>query len=98
MVEQPVIVIKSKQQRANDLLALIIAKTANHTVDRTEVLDLLHAVAISRFVRQIAALGYDAIERRSNLHKPFLRAGDFCRRRREADQLIPTEIIASKTL
>src|SRR5215467_4304542 len=98
MVEQFVVVIKAKQQRANSLLAFIVAKPANHAVDRAEVLDLLHAEAISRFVRQIATLGDDAIERRSNLRKPFFRVSDISGCWREPDRLVPTEIFAGKAL
>src|SRR5438477_6560643 len=75
VMQQPILVIKTEQQRADDILTLVVAKTTDDAVSAAIILDLLHAAAVARAVFEVAALGDDAVEGRTGPLKPLLGLG-----------------------
>src|SRR4029077_16363923 len=61
VMQQPVLIVEAKQQRADKGAAFVVAKAADHAVGAAVVLDLLHAAAVARAVRKIAPFGDDAV-------------------------------------
>src|SRR5205085_11584781 len=57
VVQQAVIVVETQQQRADNLGPFAVAKAADDAIGRPSPLDLLHAVALARAIRQIEPLG-----------------------------------------
>src|ERR1700722_7513900 len=80
VVEQAAAIVEAKQQRADDVCALVVAEAADHAVGAAVVLDLLHAGAIARAIIEVALLGDHAVKRGAGAAQPFLRFGEFCSR------------------
>src|SRR5262249_6505701 len=62
VIELAMVVVEAKEQRADGFIFAGIAKTADHAIGGADALDLLHRGAFARGVRQVCALGDDAVE------------------------------------
>src|SRR5581483_12102969 len=95
MVQQAGVVVEAQQQRADDLsvsdLVGRVAEAANDAIGAAEFLDLLHAVAFSGLVGQVAALGNHAVEAVAGTRQPFLRSSVARGGRRQAEARIGFE-------
>jgi hypothetical protein len=62
VMEQARAIVEPEQQGADELRVLAVTEAAHDTVDRSDILDLDHAVPRARAVGKVEALGHDAIE------------------------------------
>ncbi len=74
MVQDALPVIKTEQERTHHVAALVISKAPDHAVGTAQVLDLLHRIALSGAVREVATFGDDAIERTAEVLDQLLAA------------------------
>src|SRR5690348_6770266 len=98
MVEDAGIVVQAEQQGADDVLALVVAKAANHAVGAAITLDLLHAGAIAGAIGKVAPLGDDAVERAAEAVEPFPGACKLCGCGRQPDRHAGSHIAVDESL
>ena len=98
MIQQAVVVVEAEQQRADHLLALVVAEAADHAVGAAEILDLLHGAALARRVEEVAPLGDDAVEGGTDALEPAARLGEPRGRGRQAETLRVLELRCGEVL
>src|SRR5262249_52503415 len=87
VVQQAGLVIEPEQERADDVLALVVTEAADHAVGAAVVLDLLHGAPLARVVGEVAPLGDDAVKRRADALEPLPGFRQLRRCRRQADAI-----------
>src|ERR1700733_504637 len=55
-------IVESKQERADDAFALVVAETTHHAVGAAIILDFLHPGPIAGSISEIAPLGDNAVK------------------------------------
>ena len=98
VMQQTVRIIETKEEGTDGFLAFAITKSPNDAVGGAEAFDLLHPVASTGAVAEIATLRDDAVQSGGSLHEPILCLGETRRRRRQADPTPFNEKFSRKSL
>ena len=81
VIEQPLLVVKPQQQRADQRFFLQVPESAHHTIRGALLFYFLHAGAFASLVRQIFAFGHDSIEAHAHVEPFACLAQIVCNRR-----------------
>ena len=70
VMEETLGIVKSEQQRPDDVFALVVAETSDYAVRAAIIFDFLHAGSLTGKIRQVSSLGDDTVERVSGAFQP----------------------------
>src|SRR5688572_3675148 len=76
VVQQTLVVVKSEEQRADQLTPGGVAKSADHAVDGAKLLHFHHPAPLARAIRFVELLGDDAVETGADTVEPALDDGE----------------------
>src|SRR5450432_3036738 len=95
-MQQTVVAIKAKEKRPYHLCARRITKTADHAIDRADLLDLHHRGALPGGVNFVETFRDDAVEVAANFFEPCLRLAQIGCCRGKTNLLVVREKLCGK--
>src|SRR6476620_1115004 len=98
VMQQTVRIIETKEEGTDGFLAFAITKSADDAIGGAEALDLLHAIAFTGAIAEIASFRDDAVESGRGVREPILCFSETRRRRRQADPTPFNEKFSRKSL
>src|SRR5688500_3348126 len=98
VVQQTVIVVKTKQDRADHVLLFRVAESTDNAIRGSHVLDLQHSCALARHVGNAKALGDYSVQPAADFAKPLSHDLDVRRRRTHAYNAISAQTPSGELL
>src|SRR6266480_7438137 len=83
-VQQPCLVIESKQKRTDDLFLRCVTKAAHHAIGGASQFNFFHARSLARCIRKIEPFRDDPVQVTAHRLEPFFCHAKVCRSRRKA--------------